>query len=77
MERDEHSDIMLLLGRLDGKLDGLIERQIQANGRTSKLEDRVDNLESTRDQQKGGLKVSGVVAGAVSTAMYFILGKIT
>ena len=71
----DHGEIMLFLGRLDGKLDGLIGRQDIANGRTSKLEDRVNDLESTRDKQSGGWKVGSILGAGISTFVYFILNK--
>lgn len=77
MESEGNSDILLLLGEIKGEVKGINQRLDVSNHRTEKVENRVTSLESTRDQQKGGWRVTTVIAGAVSTAVYFILGKTT
>lgn len=50
---ENHEVILLTLGRLEGKVDGINQRLDTTNGRTSKLEAKVDSLEKTREQSKG------------------------
>ena len=62
----EHEiEIMRFLGNLEGKMDigfeGVHRRLDISNGRIGKLEEQVDTLESTDDQQKGAGKALGGV----------------
>lgn len=41
----QHGQIMNKLGILEGKVDGILTRQDTANGRTSKLEGKVELIE--------------------------------
>lgn len=63
--------------RIDEKLDLIHQQTVKTNGRVSTLEGKVESLEITRAENKGIWKTAGIVAGSVSTAIYFVLNKFT
>lgn len=54
------------LGRLEGKVDGMIVAQQEAKGSLDRLENRTATLERWRAQMLGGAAVAGFVAGLVA-----------
>ncbi len=64
-EETQHGEIMHQLGVLEGKLDGVITRQETANGRTSKVEGKVELIEKQQARADGRLTAYGWVFGAV------------
>ena len=53
------NDIMLAIGEIKGKMDGMIQLQNVANGRTFKIEGKVELLEKRSDIQDGTIKGIG------------------
>jgi hypothetical protein len=49
----EHGQIMFVLGKYLGRLDAIDNKQAIANGRTTKLENRLDELEKKQNQSAG------------------------
>jgi tetrahydromethanopterin S-methyltransferase subunit G len=43
----EHGQIMFAMGKMFGRLDAIDQKQAYANGRTGKLEDRIDEVDTT------------------------------
>lgn len=54
------------LGRLEGKVDGIINTQQEAKESLDRLENRTSTLERWRSQMLGGAAVAGFVAGLVA-----------
>lgn len=83
MTDNNHDSMMMAIGRLEGKMDGIVTQMSIANGRTSKLEARIDNsdkridsLEKTREQGRG-MKASwrellGWITGLGGVAVAFL-----
>jgi hypothetical protein len=49
----EHGQIMYVLGKYLGRLDAIDNKQLIANGRTTKLENRLDELEKKQNMNDG------------------------
>jgi len=49
----EHGQIMFALGKMLGRLDAIDQKQAYANGRTAKLEERLNNAEDWISETKG------------------------
>lgn len=64
---NSHEDICLMLGRLEGKVDGINLRLDKVNGSIKKHDDRINACETAIDQAKGGIKVGQIIWGAVIT----------
>lgn len=58
------------LGRLEGKLDGLVASQKQANEALDRLENRTSTLERWRSQMLGGAAVAGFVSGIIAKLVF-------
>lgn len=71
-----HDQIMRSLGNLEGKVDGINERLDKLNGSVARHEKSIQGLDILNAERKGAWKVTAVVAGAVSTFIYFLLNKI-
>ena len=64
---DPPHSIILLVGRMDAKLDLLLARDVKQDDRIGKTEDRISALENWRSQALGVLAaISAVVAVAVA-----------
>lgn len=61
------------IGILIGKVDGINQRLDIANGRTTKLEDRTNCLESEVDNMKGKSIVLGSIAGIIVSVGLLII----
>lgn len=72
-----HEDIMRAIGRLEGKVDEINSRLDTLNGSQKKQDDKIDSLESWKDQLTGKIAIISVfVAGAVSLFFAFIRNKL-
>jgi hypothetical protein len=47
----EHGQIMFALGKMFGRLDAIDAKQAYANGRTGKLEERIESVDTTLQQR--------------------------
>jgi hypothetical protein len=73
MKDTEHNQIMLKLGQLDGKIDGILRRLDIANGRTEKLEGRVITLEISDGTQNVKLGMWATILGSVGGFLLSII----
>ena len=64
MQEKEHDNLVLSIGRLEGKMDGVITQMSIANGRTSKNEAKIDMIEKRQDKQEGAFKTINIFWGA-------------
>lgn len=64
-DQGTHDDIMRSLGRLEGKIDGILEQATKTNGRVTKLEADVTALKVTEGVTTTKLSIIGIVAGAL------------
>ena len=66
---DEHQDVYLLLGRLDGKMDLIIREQNQIDSLITKNEERIRVLEKDRAVVYGAVTVLAFIGSGV---MWFV-----
>lgn len=52
-QTSEHGQIMFAMGKMFGRLDSIDDKQAYANGRTGKIEDRLDKVESWKNTTEG------------------------
>jgi len=64
MVDNKHNEIMFTLGELRSDVKGINSRLDALNGKTAETVKRVDNLEATRDEQRGGWKLFAMLGGA-------------
>lgn len=57
MNKNEENGVMLAIGRLEGKVDGINQRLDTSNGRIAKIEAKTDILEERVDKQDGAFKM--------------------
>lgn len=62
-------DVMLAIGRLEGKLDSLLQMRQQQQQEIKDIDARLRGLESAKSLVIGG---AGVVSGAVTLLLNFI-----
>lgn len=65
-----HDEIMRAIGRLEGKVDGILIEAQKTNGRVTRLEDANRTHQSFIDNIKGKITIFGAVAGAIITAIW-------
>lgn len=64
---EREDKIMYMLGQMDGKLDGILERQAAANGRLGKHDEEITKLREEKSYRKGrGTLISTIVSAIVS-----------
>jgi hypothetical protein len=64
--------IMLMLGRMEGKIESIIEHSRRNDDRFDVLEDEIKSLNSYKDNTAGQARVWGVVAGLISGFVFNI-----
>lgn len=69
-------DIKYLLGEINGKLDGICQRLNKINGTIAKHEDKINDLETFRDNLQGRMSVisatSGFIGGIISLIIHYL-----
>lgn len=66
-EETQHGEMMKAIGIIEGKIDGINQRLDISNGRTAKLETKVESLEKSRDMQSGAkMNWREIAAGTVA-----------
>lgn len=68
-----HNEIMRAIGRIEGKIDGILEQATKTHSRVDKLELDVNALQSFRDNLKGKMVV---VASVASIVVSFVVKKL-
>ena len=76
MDSDNHNQIMLTLGKLDGKLDGVLDRLDISNGRIEKNEDRLSRVEAWQNNMKGRVTIISTGVGILVTFIVLAINKI-
>lgn len=64
------------LGVLESKAEGIIRRLDLINGSVLKHNQDIQDLQILNAERKGAWKVTVVIAGAISTLIYFVLNKL-
>jgi len=62
------------LGRVEGKLDGVLTHLEKINGRLDSHSKKIDTLEDTTNQIIGKTSILGVVAGFVGALILTLIG---
>lgn len=77
MTQENHNEIILSIGRLEGKVDtgflAVTQRMDTANGRTSKLEGKVELIEKQQARADGRLTAYGWIFGGGISIIGIIL----
>jgi len=80
---DQLNEINRIIGRIEGKIDGILGHLEKINGRLDKQEENIDGLETFRDEIKGAEKhtikiasVGGAITGGFVTAVIWIAAKL-
>src|SRR5580704_15652073 len=68
----EHGQIMFAMGKMFGRLDAIDQKQAYANGRTSKLEDRLDQVEKKQNMSDG----ASITWGKIATFLVILIAAI-
>ena len=76
MDSDNHNQVMLTLGKLDGKLDGVLDRLDISNGRIEKNEDRLSRVEAWQNNIKGRVTIISTGVGILVTFIVLAINKI-
>lgn len=72
-KKEAHNEIMIFLGRLDGKVDGINQRLDTVNGRLGKHDKGIESLNLTRATQAGSQKVIALIWNTlVATAVSYL-----
>ncbi len=71
---EQHDQILFMLGKMDGKIDGIIARQDVQNGRLGKHDDMLAGLKAYQDKQSGEIKIWGILGGFVTSLVMMVLG---
>lgn len=62
---DTHNEILRSLGRLEGKVDGILEQATKTNGRVNKLEEVTTTLKVQNGVTSTKMGIIGAVAGTI------------
>lgn len=65
MEQQVHNEIMRSLGRIEGKIEGILEQATKTNGRVTKLEENVTSLKVTDGITTTKVTLIGALGGAI------------
>lgn len=68
-----HNELMRAIGRIEGKIDGILEQATKTNGRVTRLEDEVNTLQAFKDNLNGKITI---IAGAISIVVAFVVKKL-
>ena len=72
-------DIKYLLGEINGKLDSIKDRLDKMNGSILRHEDRINTLESFKDNLEGRMSIisalGGFIGGIVTVVFNWLLHK--
>ena len=73
---DNHSEIMNMLGRIDGRLEGIENRLDVSNGRLAEHDKQITRHEAWQNNMKGKLSVLGLAWGVVITMLAIVVNKL-
>lgn len=62
---DTHNEILRSLGRLEGKLDSVVDQTTKTNGRVTKLEEGMTTLKVQEGITTTKITLIGAVGGAI------------
>lgn len=68
----EHGQIMFAMGKMFGRLDAIDAKQAYANGRTGKLETRMDEVEKKQNLSDG----ASITWGKIATFLTILIAAI-
>jgi len=75
MTQTRHDEILYKLGKIEGKLDGILDEAKKTNGRVTKLEEKASLLLVSDGKQNVKLGFIGTVAGSISGLLFNFLMK--
>lgn len=62
---DTHNEILRSLGRIEGKVEGILEQATKTNGRVTKLEEGVTTLKVQEGVTTTKITLIGAIGGAI------------
>ena len=75
MENSEFNTILVSVGRLEGKVDGINARLDRTNGSIAKHDEKIDCLEANDNQLKGKMAIFGTIFGLIGGIIMAIVGR--
>ena len=66
-----------LLGQIDGKVDGIIDRLDKMNGTLIEHSKKINILETFRDNLQGRMSIIGAVAGFIGAVITIFINYLT
>lgn len=68
-------DIQRSLGRIEGKVDGINQRLDKVNGTLKDHSDKINLLETFRDNLQGRMTIIGAIAGFLGALITTIINR--
>ena len=72
----KHDEIMQMLGKIDGRLDGIDQRLGVANGRLSKHDEEIKGFAAFKNELKGKINILVAVWGLIVIALGMIANHV-
>lgn len=64
---ERHDEILRAIGRIEGKIDGILDEAKRTNGRVTRLEENVGSIKVNVGVNTAKLGFIGVVAGLIGS----------
>mgnify|MGYP001596289113 CR=1 FL=1 len=75
MENSDFNTILVSVGRLEGKVDGINARLDRTNGSIAKHAEKIDMIEADANQLKGKIAVWGIIFGLIGSTVVVVINK--
>lgn len=73
MDKEGHGEILRSLGRIEGKIEGILEQATKTNGRVTRLEESVTTLKVDDGVTTTKVSIIGAVMGAAGGYLISLL----
>jgi len=73
----KQDDVKYLLGEINGKLEGICERLDKINGTLSKHDDKINDLETFKDNLQGRMSVISAISGFIGGLISLLIRYFT
>lgn len=73
MADNQHNEIMLALGRLEGGVEAIVERLNKVNGRLDRHEEEIDVIEKKMAFAKGKASVSTIICSSIISIIVAVI----
>ena len=73
MKKTLHEEIMYMLGQIDGKMAGIIDRLDKINGAISSHSSKIRSLEDSDNNRKGQTRIIAVVTSFFTAVILIVI----